>query len=975
MKGRLGFVLAAIVLAPSYGADEQPVDFARDIQPLLQAHCISCHGPSKARGQLRLDSETLAFKGGLTGKAIVPRKSGESLLVTLLLESDADLRMPQKAAPLPAAQIDLIRRWIDQGAIWPDGPAAAEAKVASHWAYVRPLRPDPPAVAHRAWVRSPIDAFILARLEREGLEPSPEAPRETLLRRLSLDLTGLPPQPDELRDASPGWYERAVDRLLASPHYGERWARAWLDLARYADSNGYERDGLRTMWTWRDWVIRALNEDMPFTQFTVEQLAGDLLPEATTDQRIATGFHRNSMLNEEDGVDRSEIRWNTLVERVGTTAAVWLGTTLACAQCHNHKYDPFSQKDFYRLLAFFESADEPVLAVPTPEQQAKRVALEAELAAAEETFRRPTPEILEAQREWERRHRRILASWQVLEPTGLWTSHGTRLEKQPDGSILATGAVPERETYRITARTVLENISAFRLEVLADPSLPGAGPGRAHNGDFVLSEFQVVGVPLHKPAADFASKYAWIPSTLDGKPETGWAVGPQLGRNHTAFFETRGAVGNIRGTDLTFVLDHQSPHPRHLLGRFRLSALAVKNPTETIALPVPIRTVLGIPALDLTPAQEEELAAHFRTIAPTLRPLRDRMAALRKEIDRLRIPTALVMRERSGARTSTHVRLRGNFLLKGEEVSAGIPGALSTAPAGADRLALARWLTSDENPLTARVIANRAWEQIFGRGIVETGEDFGIQGSRPSHPELLDWLATEFVRQGWSLKRLHRAIVTSAVYRQSSRTTPVLQERDQQNRLLARGPSFRLDAEAIRDVALAASGLLSRKIGGPSVFPLQPEGTWKIAASKESEQWTTSPGTDRFRRGLYVFWRRSAPYPMFTTFDAPSREFCTVRRARTNTPLQALTLLNDPAFFEAARGLAGRMMTEGGAEAKSRLEYGHRLCVGRLPEPAELRILLELYDRTLTRSDGDPAAALTLVANALLNLDETVTKD
>jgi hypothetical protein len=972
MKGCLVFVLAALGLGPFDGADEQPVDFARDIQPLLKTHCISCHGASKARGQLRLDSKAPAFKGGLTGKAIVPGKSGESPLVALLLESDPDLRMPQKAPPLPAAQIDLLRRWIDQGAIWPD---EREEKIATHWAYVRPARPDPPAVRNGAWIRTPIDAFILARLEREGLEPSPEASREALLRRLSLDLTGLPPGPEDLRDASPGWYERAVDRLLASPHYGERWARAWLDLARYADSNGYERDGLRRMWAYRDWVIRAINDDMPFTQFTVEQLAGDLLPDATVDQRIATGFHRNSMLNEEDGVDRSEIRWNTLVERVGTTAAVWMGTTLACAQCHNHKYDPFSQKDFYRLLAFFESADEPVLAVPTPEQQAKRNALEAELAIAEETYRRPTAEILDAQREWERRHRRILGSWHVLEPLSLWASHGTRLEKQPDGSILASGPAPDRETYRITARTVLDRISAFRLEVLADPSLPGSGPGRAHNGDFVLSEFQVLGVELHRAVADFASKYAWIPSALDGKPETGWAVGPRLGKNHTAFFETRSPVGDIRGTDLTFVLDHQSPHPRHLVGRFRLSALAVENPSETIALPAPIRALLGVSPVERTPAQEEELSAHYRTIAPALKPARERMASLRKEIDRLGIPTALVLRERSGARTSTHVRIRGNFLLKGDEVAAGVPAVLSTAVAGTDRLALARWLASEENPLTARVVVNRAWEQIFGRGIVETGEDFGVQGSRPSHPELLDWLATEFVRQGWSLKRLHRALVTSAVYRQSSRTTPARQERDPQNRLLARGPSFRLDAEAIRDVALAASGLLSPKIGGPSVYPPQPEGTWKIAASKESEQWRTSEGSDRFRRGLYVFWRRSAPYPTFTTLDAPSREFCTVRRARTNTPLQALTLLNDPAFFEAARGLAGRMMREGGDETRARLEHGHLLCVGRRPEPAELRILHDLYDRSLKRSDGDPAAAFTLVANALLNLDETVTKD
>jgi hypothetical protein len=999
MTGRLGTVLAAITLLTG-GADEQPVDFTRDIQPLFRQHCVSCHGPRKAKGQFRLDVRAAALKGGLSGKAIVPGKSAQSPLLALLLDGDPEVRMPQpldnargkQAEPLPREKIELIRRWIDEGAAWPDDGARVEEK--KHWAYLPPARPEPPAVRCPSLVRNPVDRFVLSRLEKEGLDLSAEAPRETLLRRVSLDLIGLPPTPDEieafLADRDPRAYETVVDRLLSSPHYGERWARPWLDLARYADSNGYERDGLRTMWKYRDWVIRALNEDMPFTQFTIEQLAGDLLPDATVDQRIATGFHRNSMLNEEDGVDKEETRWNTLVERVGTTATVWLGTTLACAQCHNHKYDPFSQKDFYRLLAFFETAEEPTLPVPTPEQERKKAALEAEIARLEEVMRRPTPELQTAFRDWELRHRNALGWWRVLPPDVVTTTGSSDLKVLEDGSVLASGPTSDHETYRFVFRGGLRGTTAIRLEALTDPSLPGSGPGRAHNGDFVLSEFKVLAqgdrpIRLLKPVADFASKYGWITQALDDKAETGWGIGPQVGTSHTAYFEVGTSLGYSQ--ELTVLLEHESRHPGHALGRFRISTTDALDPSETLALPFPIQRLLTTPPDDRSPAQRDELAAYFRSIVPAFRHARDRIARCRKDIEALKIPTALVMRERPGERRpATQLRIRGNFLAKGEEVTAAVPAALQVrADAGTpDRLSLARWIADERNPLTARVAVNRAWAQIFGRGLVETGEDFGTQGAAPTHPELLDWLATDFMARGWSMKSLHRTIVTSAAYRQSSRVPPSLLERDPENRLLARGPSFRLDGETLRDLALSAAGLLSRKIGGPSVYPPQPEGTWKIAASKESEKWTGSTGEDRWRRGLYVFWRRSAPYPSFVAFDAPSREFCTARRARTNTPLQALTLLNDPAFFEAARALAVRMLKEG-FNSTSRIRSGHRLCCSRDPRPEELRLLVELHQRSLQRYQEDPAAAkelggpelaaMTMVANALLNLDETITKD
>jgi hypothetical protein len=721
-------MLAALVLAALQ------VDFSRDIQPLVEKHCGKCHGATKPKGQLRLDAKVPAMKGGVTGPAIVPGKGADSLLVKLLLSADPDERMPAKAPPLPAEAIALLRRWIDEGAAWPDtsGPAV---EVKKHWAYVKPVRPAPP----RSDV-APIDAFLLARLAKEGLRPTPEASKETLIRRVSLDLTGLPPAPEEvdafLADRSPDAYEKLVDRLLASPHYGERWARAWLDVARYADTNGFNIDSRRTMWKWRDWVIDAYNRDLPYDRFTVEQLAGDLLPDATEATRLATGFHRNTMLNEEGGVDPDEARWERLLDRTTTTATVWLGSTFLCAQCHNHKYDPIAQKDFYRLLAFFETQSETSMEFPTPEQEARRRELREEL---------------------------------------------TRLKKD-------------------------------------------------------------------------------------------------------------------------------------------------KAPKEKID-------------------------------------------AVEKQLKALEVVSTLVLAEKPGAAAATHLRIRGGYEARGELVQAGVPAAFHAWPEGAplNRLGLARWLVSPENPLVARVAVNRIWDALFGRPLVDTPEDLGSQAPAPLHPELLDWLATEFVRAGWSQKALLRTVTTSAAYRRSSKVSREHLEQDPQNRFLARGPRFRLEAEAIRDVQLSASGLLSRKIGGPSVFPLQADTSGAIAINKTNMDWKPSPGEDRYRRGLYTYWRRTAPFVAFTLFDAPTREQCVVRRTRTNTPLQALAALNDPASFDAAKAL-GRRMAETSGDDRARLEAGFRLCTSRRPSTSEL----DLLEKALRRESTAP---WTMMANALLNLDETLTRE
>jgi Protein of unknown function (DUF1553)/Protein of unknown function (DUF1549)/Planctomycete cytochrome C len=1018
----VGIQVCAVVLPPlpSYeswaavalvASAERPVDFIKDIQPILKRSCYRCHGAEMQMGQLRLDAKALVFQGGISGKVIVPGMSQHSLLFRRVLGLGDTVRMPLEGDPLTKDQIDLIRAWIDQGASWPDEASVADAKISKHWAYVKPIRRQLPEVESASWVRNPIDNFVMARLEKEGLKPSAEASREALVRRVSLDLTGLPPSIEEvnafLTDESPDAYEKVVDRLLASPHYGERWARPWMDMARYSDTDGVEEDLRRSIWKYRDWVINALNQDMSFTQFTIEQIAGDMLPDATIDQKIASGFHRNTAFRQnEGGFNKEEERWERLIDRVNTTASVWLGTTLACAQCHNHKYDPFSQKEYYQFLAFFENVDETKLELPKPEQQARHKTLREEIGKLEAVMQTQTPELEAAQALWEREGAAQQANWRILNLVDLTSSGGASFKKAKDKSILVTSDAA-KETYTIVTRTDLKGITAFQLEVLPDNSLPAHGPGSSKDGNFILTAFKVEAassahekitelVGLKNPRVDFSQQGYPIADVLDDSSETGWGIWPQVGRAHAAVLETKSPIGDGNGTTLTFTLGHQSQNHHAAIGRFRLSASTTKDPLPAPPLPDHVRRILSNPDEKRTEGHKKELSSYYRSIAPLLEPVRRRLSHLNDELEEMQVVSTLVMREiPSAEKPSAYMRVRGNFLRKGERVFANVPAALHPLPESqlATRLGLAHWLADENNPLVARVTVNHIWGQYFGRGIVETAENFGIKGEPPTHPELLDWLATEFMRQGWSMKAMHRLIVTSATYRQSSQVTPALLERDPYNKLLARSPRIRMEGEMIRDVALAVSGLLSRKIGGPSVFPYQPEGIWTLPQS--DDKWVISKGEDRYRRGLYTFWRRTAPYPLFMTFDAPSREVCAVRRINTNTPLQALATLNDPGFFDAARALARRLMTEE-KNNLARADYGFRLCVSRHPSTEELNLLVEAYKRQLDHFRKDIVAARkvikgfepvsaepevaefaawAMVSNALLNLDETMTKE
>lgn len=1000
--------------------------FAKEVRPILAARCYSCHGPETQQNGLRLDSLSGILKGSDYGPVVVPHKAEGSRIMRRLLAKDRP-QMPYGGPPLSPDQIVTIRKWIDSGAPGPDDttPLAA-APPPKHWSYVKPVRPAVPNVKDRAWVRNPLDNFILARLEKEGLKPAPEASRATLLRRVYLDLTGLPPSPQELdafrNDKSPDAYEKVVDRLLASPQYGERWARQWLDLARYADSNGYERDHLRTAWAYRDWVIRALNADLSFRDFTIQQIAGDMLPNPTKDQLIATGFQRNSMLNQEGGIDVNEYYYYSLVDRVNTTASVWLGSTLGCAQCHNHKFDPFPQKDYYRFLAFFAHGEhhvegvgdhwmaEPELALPTPDQEKQNKKLQAEIANLQTKLDTQTPELDQAQLLWEGEMLKATGNWTVLKPSSSKSAGGATLKSLSDDSILAGGTNPTADTYVIEAPLSASTITGVRLEVLPDSSLPKGGPGRDTAGNFFLSDFhvEIAPTPDHSSSKSLVWKSAVADESQDGYSVknlvekkagqlTGWAIkeGEESPLPRQAVFIPGQPVSVGDGSVLILTLKHQMRHASRNIGRFRISITSIADPAFIAKIPASVRPLLNTPKGQRTPAQKEAMAAAYRAVSPLLDPTRRQMALLKDQVQALGINTAIVMREEPGfLRPSAYIRERGTFTSPGELVYADVPTAFNPLPKDAmpNRLGLAEWLVSPDNPLTARVAVNHYWEAIFGRGIVETSEDFGTQGDLPSHPELLDWLATEFMQNGWSPKKIQRLLVTSATYRQDSRVTPQLLAQDPYNKLYAHGPRFRVDAETVHDIALAESGLLSQKMFGPPVFPYQPEGVWDIPYS--NDKWIESKNEDRYRRAIYTMIRRSAPYPSLITYDAPSREFCTVRRVRTNTPLQALTSLNDPYFFEAARTMAKRLTKEGGTHVSDRITYGFRLTVSRSPSPSELDRVATFYKQqeaeylknpesayktvgaqTGSASDAAQNAAWIMVANVLLNTDEAITKE
>ncbi len=1024
-KGEIGAASTAPEVLTNNAAKTaaSPV-FGEKIRPLLASRCYGCHGPETQQNGLRVDSLAALLKGSESGPVIVPGHSDRSRLIRRLQAQERPL-MPYGGPALSASEIDTIRMWIDSGAPGPDSTEALKtAPGKRHWAYVKPTRPSLPEVHNSQWARNEIDRFILARLEREGMEPRPEANKRALIRRVYLDLIGLPPSPEDvdafLADRTRDAYEKAVDRLLASPRYGERWARPWLDLARYADTNGYEKDARRTAWAYRDWVIKALNSNMPFKEFTIEQIAGDLLPHPTQDQLIATGFHRNTMLNREGGVDPEEYYWYEQVDRVNTTASVFLGSTLGCAQCHNHKFDPFTQKDYYRFLAFFANsqysivggpsdrwAKEPTLDLPTPEQAERSKEIRSKIEILKQVLATSTPELEAAQVSWEAAVKTADAQWRAPVVEKAESAGGATLQTQTDGSVLATGKNPQADTYTVTLRLTKGTVTALRLDVMNDASLPNRGPGRDPDGNFFLSDFDVqMGTPgqaphslqlSHVSANDEQDGYsAQNILVKEAGSVRGWAINTEApfgAPRRFAVFTLTQPLEAQDGTILTIRLKHFLRHSARNIGRFRVTVSDSAEAAKIAQLPAKLWPVLSTAPESRSAAQTGALRSGYRAISPLLDSTRKQIAGLEEDLAKLGIVTAQIMAENDPqVRPVTYIRERGSFLSKGEQVAAGVPSALPPLPAGVtpNRLALAEWLVSNDNPLTARVTVNRFWETIFGRGLVETSEDFGSQGETPSHPELLDWLAVEFMDSGWDMKKIQRLMVTSATYRQSSESTPDLIAKDPYNRLYGRGPRFRLEGEIVHDLALSDGGLLSSKMYGPSVFPYQPEGIWDVPYS--SDKWVMSQGEDRYRRALYTYARRSAPYPSLVTFDGPSREFCTVRRVRTNTPLQALTALNDPFFFEAARAMALRMEQHGASDAE-RIAYGFQIALSRLPTTAESDRVLTFYRQQLTQYRKDPAAAarvmdrkapdaetaelaaLTLASNVLMNMDEALTKE
>ncbi len=999
------------------------VDFAREVAPILSNHCFACHGPDAAQRKagLRLDlaaGATAELDSG--NRAIVAGEPDLSELVARIDADSAKQRMPPEkfAKPLTDAQRATLRRWIEQG-----------GDYRPHWSFLAPVSAPLPEVRAREWPRQPLDVFVLARLEREGWAPAPEADRATLLRRASLALTGLPPTAGEqaafLSDARADAFERTVRALLASSRAAEHQARLWLDLARYGDTHGYHLDNERALWRWRDGVIESFARNQPFDQFSLEQLAGDLLPDATDAQRLATGFLRCNPTTGEGGLIEEEYLVKYAVDRVNTLGQVWLGLTVGCAQCHDHKFDPITQRDYYGLFAFMNGIAEkgsddnallpmPAMAAPLPQQAQQRAALDTAAAAAQQALAAPRPDLDAAQRAWEQTARATIATrFRVLSPSQTTAAHGTTREPQQDGSLLATGASPAVEVETFECGGLPATLTALRVEALADPSLPQGGPGRFENGNFVMTGLSAELVATDGSARPLAFARAladheqenFPPSlALDADAASGWAILPKL-TSHQALFLVSTPVAVAAGARLRLVVRHESIFERHVIGRLRL---AVSDDPALLApeygrLDLEIDALLEAPdgSRDGAP-QERVTRALRRRHSPEWRAQDDQLAALvaqRTALDAT-IPSSMVAAELATPRP-TYVLRRGQYDQKGDAVAAALPAALGTLAEGekADRLALARWLVRRDHPLTARVVVNRVWAQLFGIGLVKTAEDFGAQGEAPSHPELLDWLAVDFVDHGFDLRRLHEQVVTSATWRQSSTVAPEFLARDRDNRLLARAPRLRLDAEVVRDSALAASGLLVEQIGGRSVKPYQPGDLWQVIAypTSNTAHFVQDHGEALWRRSMYTFWKRTAPPANLAAFDAPSRESCTVQRARTNTPLQALVLLNDVQFVEAARVLAQRLAAEAGDDARARASLLWRLTLCREPSSNELAVALAAVAREQAHFAEEPAranallaqgeapldatrpapelAAWTLLASTLLNVDEFVTRE
>ena len=1052
-----------------WAAPEAAVQFNRDIRPILSEHCYACHGPDERKrlSKLRLDVEASA-KSDLGGhSAIVPGEPAASELIRRVTSDDTARRMPPAysgAPKLSRREIGLLTEWIKLGARWQ-----------KHWAFIPPTQPEPPQISDRSWPKNPIDFFVMARLDAEGLKPAIEADKRVLIRRVSFDLSGLPPTPAEVeafvRDASAAAYEKVVDRLLASPHYGERMAMRWLDAARYADTNGYQTDAERSMWRWRDWVIDAFNRNLPYDRFTIEQIAGDLLPGATRDLVVATGFNRNHRGNGEGGIIPEEYAVEYVVDRVDTTATVFLGLTLGCARCHNHKFDPFTQVEYYKMFAYFNRVPErgnafkygnspPTVIAPTAEQEARLTALESKLAMAEQRVSTLEPEVARAQRAWEK----SLAGGADVDwaPSRTVAAH-LSLDGNLNGPITRDPPRAEKYLYLMENGPVQQAVSFTGQAQWKDGAAQFAAGPSGQAGDFDGKRYIDVGNVANFGFYDSFTLSAWINPTIgagtilsrviDQEESKGFALFLKDGRLSASLIqrwlddgvriESEASVplnrwshvaltydGSRLASGVRLYLDGQLLKTQVLLdymnqpfdvkqplrigaglgpaNRFhgRIAGVRVyrsaltNEETAVLALPDSVSRLAQLPAARRTSVQAAKLRECFLDqYAPdALRAAHKDVLDLREQRDRMidGFPTVMVMQDSSAPR-ETHVLLRGAYDRPGEKVDPGVPSALPPLPSGApqNRLGLARWLVDPSNPLTARVAVNRLWQNLFGVGLVKTAEDFGSQGEWPSHPELLDWLATEFVRTGWDMKAIQKTIVMSATYRQASKMTPALLQKDPENRLLARGPRVRLPAEMVRDQALAISGLLVDKIGGPSVKPYQPAGLWKELSGGDDYKADTGEGLHR--RSLYTYWKRTAPPPMMMNFDAAGRETCLVRELRTNTPLQALNLMNDVIYLEAARKMAERMMQEGGSTPASRVAFGFELATARAPGERESQILAEslgFYREEFQRDPSSAAkylsqgeasrdvkldarelAAYAAVASLILNLDATITKE
>lgn len=1035
IRGLATICISVTVVCSSTFGDDAP-DYLRDVRSILAKSCLKCHGPDEGTREagLRLDEPSGLF-ASIDGRTIVAKGDAQhSELARRILSTDPDEQMPpaDSGKSLTEQQKQTLIRWIESGAMWEQ-----------HWAFVGPVKPQVPtaeSAASAKWVRNEIDDFILAAQSGAGLSPSPPADGATLVRRLFLDLIGLPPTVEEaehwvstlsvkaernqtaagepLGSVDDVAYSELVDHLLARSEYGERWARHWLDLARYADTNGYEKDRPRSIWPYRDWVIGALNDDMPFDQFTIEQLAGDILPGATRSQKIATGFHRNTMLNEEGGIDPLEFRFHAMTDRVATTGATWLGLTIGCAQCHTHKYDPISHREYYQLFAFLNNADEPSLALPGPdsERQAADNQHEAERLLEELPAHWPMPpgdsgsdaarRRLADQRfsEWLIEQRRTAVIWTALTPVAA-TSNLPQLTIQADASVLASGDTTKQDYYEIRFAPSVEPVTALRLEALPDDRLPGRGPGTTFYegapGDFFLSEITVeaegLPVALHSATESYTkNKFGNTPVsaalTLDRDVQTGWSVAAAEGERHTAVYLLSQPLPPSQSLTVKMTFGR---HFASSLGRFRVSAATGDRLPVARRMPAETEQLLTFDDSALTAEQQQQLFRAFLLNATEL-------AEHAETIRRLQAPpetdTTLVLQERPPENPRPAFRHhRGEYLQPAEQVTPATPAILHAWPAELtrDRLGFARWLVDRRNPLTARVVVNRQWAALFGRGIVPTVDDFGIQGTAPTHPELIDWLAVTFMDDDrWSLKKLHRRMVLSAAWRQTATRRVDAIAVDPENALLAFSRRPRLDAEVIRDSIMKAAGVLSGKRGGPPVRPLQPAGITEVTFG--SPAWNVSTGEDRYRRSIYTFIKRTAPFAMVTTFDGPSGEACIARRSRSNTPLQALTLMNDPMFIDLAQASGRSLAAMKDISDEDRVILLFRRLLTRFPVDEERSMLTEFVTRqreAFTRQPelaasvsgtetgtSEPAASAveiavwTAMSRTIFSLDESVTR-